>query len=187
MRKSINRFLPVACVGLFLFAGCANQDVIRKDEGVAPAVAKTETTAAPKTNPENGAQQTPPGNGLFKNAQKAAAADLEKELEKIYFDYDSSTLSETARLTLEKDSVVLKKNPRTKIRVEGHCDERGSDEYNLALGERRAQAAVRYLTSLGISAERLSTISYGKEKPAIHGHDEAAWAKNRRDEFAVTD
>ena len=72
------------------------------------------------------------------------------------------------------------------MRIEGHCDERGSDEYNLALGEQRAQAAARYLTTLGISGERLSTISFGKEKPADPGHDENAWAKNRRDEFIIT-
>ena len=187
MKKSISRLLPIVCGGMFLCAGCAREEAVRKDEGVIPAAARTETPSLPKTNPDNAAHQTPSGSGMQQNSHKATVADLEKELDAIYFEYDSSTLSETARQILEKDSSVLKKNPQAKIRVEGHCDERGADEYNLALGERRAQAAVRYLITMGISAERLSTISYGKEKPAVHGHDEAAWAKNRRDEFFVTE
>jgi peptidoglycan-associated lipoprotein len=80
---------------------------------------------------------------------------------------------------------MIKKDSAAKVRIEGNCDERGSDEYNLALGEKRAKAAMEYLVTLGIPAERLSVISYGKEKPADPGHDEAAWAKNRRDEFVV--
>lgn len=79
----------------------------------------------------------------------------------------------------------MKRNATIKVRIEGNCDERGSDEYNLALGERRAQVAARYLTTLGISGERLSTISYGKEKPVDPGHDENAWARNRRDDFVI--
>jgi peptidoglycan-associated lipoprotein len=71
------------------------------------------------------------------------------------------------------------------VRVEGHCDERGSDEYNLALGQKRADAAVKYLRALGIAPQRLSSVSFGKEKPAQPGHDEAAWSKNRRDEFSI--
>ncbi|HYS43726.1 MAG TPA: OmpA family protein, partial [Geobacteraceae bacterium] len=80
---------------------------------------------------------------------------------------------------------LLKKSVSLKIQIEGHCDERGSDEYNLALGEKRAKAALNYLVTLGVPAARLSFISYGKEKPADPGHDDAAWAKNRRDEFAI--
>jgi peptidoglycan-associated lipoprotein len=77
------------------------------------------------------------------------------------------------------------KNNSLKVQIEGNCDERGSDEYNLALGEKRAKSAMKYLETLGVPAERLSVISYGKEKPADPGHDEAAWAKNRRDEFVL--
>ncbi len=104
---------------------------------------------------------------------------------KIYFDFDSYNLSGAARSDLVKNAKLLKKDSVGKVRIEGNCDERGSDEYNLALGEKRANVAMRYLVTLGIPAERLSVISYGKEKPADPGHDEAAWARNRRDEFAV--
>jgi peptidoglycan-associated lipoprotein len=79
----------------------------------------------------------------------------------------------------------MKKNDSVNIQIAGHCDERGSDEYNLALGEKRAKAAMDYIVTLGIPASRLSTLSYGKEKPLDPGHDEAAWAKNRRDEFTI--
>jgi peptidoglycan-associated lipoprotein len=90
-----------------------------------------------------------------------------------------------ARQTLVNNAERLKQASEIMISIEGNCDERGSDEYNLALGERRAKAAMQYLVTLGIPEKRLSVISYGKEKPAVDGHNEASWAKNRRDEFVI--
>jgi peptidoglycan-associated lipoprotein len=87
---------------------------------------------------------------------------------------------------LVKDAEILKQQKSIKVRIEGNCDELGSDDYNLALGEKRAKAALKYLETLGIPSDRLSTISYGKEKPADLGHDEAARAKNRRDELVIS-
>jgi peptidoglycan-associated lipoprotein len=104
-------------------------------------------------------------------------------MENIYFDFDQFTLSAEARKTLAENAKYLKANSGTQVVVEGHCDERGSDEYNLALGESRALAAKNYLVSLGVSAKQLSVISYGEEKPAAMGSNEEAWAKNRRAEF----
>lgn len=104
-------------------------------------------------------------------------------MEKIYFDFDQFTLSAEARETLANNAEYLKMNDGVQVVIEGHCDERGSDEYNLALGESRAIAAKNYLVSLGVSAKRLSVISYGEEKPAVMGSNESAWAKNRRAEF----
>ena len=101
----------------------------------------------------------------------------------IYFDFDKFTLSAEARQTLADNANYLKAHSGTQVVIEGHCDERGSDEYNLALGESRALAAKNYLVSLGVSASRLSVISYGEEKPAAMGSNEEAWAKNRRAEF----
>ncbi|MBI5893854.1 MAG: peptidoglycan-associated lipoprotein Pal [Deltaproteobacteria bacterium] len=86
---------------------------------------------------------------------------------------------------LEKDAEWLKKNPAVKIKIEGHCDERGSDEYNLALGDRRANSAKKYLANLGIDSNRISTISYGEEKPACKEANESCWSKNRRAEFVI--
>jgi peptidoglycan-associated lipoprotein len=103
-----------------------------------------------------------------------------------FFDYDSAELSAEARAVLDANAATLKKYASWTITVEGHCDERGTAEYNLALGERRAVAAQSYLVSLGIPAARLRTVSYGKEFPFDPGHDEAAWAKNRRAHFVIT-
>ena len=108
------------------------------------------------------------------------------ETENIYFDFDRSELKSEAIAILKKKADWLKDNPGFSLRIEGHCDERGPNVYNLALGERRANAAWKYLNSLGISGERLSTISYGEEKPADPGHNPEAWAKNRRDEFKLS-
>ncbi len=100
--------------------------------------------------------------------------------DRVFFDYDSSTLSAEAQQTLEKQAAWLKQFPNTAVTIEGHCDERGTREYNLALGERRAAAAKKYLAGLGIASNRMSTISYGKERPAVVGSDESAWSQNRR-------
>ena len=106
-------------------------------------------------------------------------------LERIHFAYNQFTLDEPARVTLEQNAVFLRSNPTLKVSIEGHCDERGSDEYNLALGERRAVAARNYLVSLGIAGDRLTAISYGEEQPLVAASNEEAWAKNRRAEFKV--
>jgi peptidoglycan-associated lipoprotein len=110
----------------------------------------------------------------------------ESPLDPVFFALDSYELSADARSQLEGSAQVLRQNPTWQITVEGHCDERGTAEYNLSLGERRALAAKAYLVSLGIATERLRTVSYGKEFPFDPGHDDAAWAKNRRAHFVIT-
>jgi peptidoglycan-associated lipoprotein len=107
-------------------------------------------------------------------------------LQPAYFDYDSSDLTDAGRTSLQADAGVLKKYPTWVVTIEGHCDERGTKEYNLALGERRAVNARTYLISLGIDANRLRTVSYGSEFPFDPGHDESAWSKNRRAHFVIT-
>ena len=104
-------------------------------------------------------------------------------MERIYFDFDQFTLSAEARSILGNNAKYLQANSDTNVVIEGHCDARGSDEYNLALGESRALAAKSYLVSLGINAKRLSVISYGEEKPLVMGEGESVWAQNRRAEF----
>jgi peptidoglycan-associated lipoprotein len=108
-----------------------------------------------------------------------------KILNTIYFDFDKSDLQPNAIDVLKKIGGWLTKNPDKKIRIEGHCDERGTDEYNITLGERRAQAAKNYLSTMGIPMQNVSTLSFGEEKPADPGHTEAAWSKNRRAEFKI--
>ncbi len=100
--------------------------------------------------------------------------------DRVFFAFDSSALSSEAQATLQRQAEWLKSNSSAKVTVEGHCDERGTREYNLALGERRASAARDYLVSLGVSSASISTVSYGKERPAVVGSNEEAWAQNRR-------
>jgi len=104
----------------------------------------------------------------------------------IHFDYDKSNIRSDDMGTLDQKVAILQANPELRIRIGGHCDERGSDEYNLALGNRRAQSAKQYLVSHGIDAGRIETQSWGEERPLVDGHDESAWSQNRRDEFEIT-
>jgi peptidoglycan-associated lipoprotein len=115
--------------------------------------------------------------------RKAMAVEFENE--DVYFEFDQFVLSDSAKAVLNKKAKWLKDRPNSKALIEGHCDERGSTEYNLALGQKRAEAAMQFIIALGITPARLSTISYGKEQPADPGHTEAAWAKNRRAHFIL--
>jgi len=121
--------------------------------------------------------------GAGPGAGTAGAAGKETGLVLIHFEFDKYTLTPEARESLKKNADWLRKNPNVKILIEGHADERGTNEYNLALGEKRAHSARQYLVELGIPADRLSTVSYGEERPLDPRHNEEAWAKNRRDAF----
>lgn len=184
MSRGMVVFFVAACCGAILTGGCAKKEIVKREEPVAAAVKPaekepTKAEIAPQPVKEAAIVKEEP----IKAMEPAAA---ETSLEKIYFDFDSFILSSTARETLKKSAAYLiNQNKTVKVRIEGNCDERGSDEYNLALGEKRAKAALDYLATLGVPADRLSFISYGEEKPADPGHDEAAWAKNRRDEFIL--
>ncbi|PYO44366.1 MAG: peptidoglycan-associated lipoprotein Pal, partial [Gemmatimonadetes bacterium] len=126
-----------------------------------------------------------------RRADSLAALDRASEqvrltlAETIHFDFDKSYVRPGDAGVLDRKIPVLKANPTARIQIAGNCDERGSDEYNLALGNRRAISARRYLVDHGIDASRIETVSYGKERPLDPGHDEAAWAKNRNDEFQI--
>jgi len=135
------------------------------------------------------------GDGAYANGGKGGAgnmpnsADVKSKFDqefvaggfdKVYFDYDSAAIRNDAEGTLKKFSDFSKANDVKGVTLEGHADERGTREYNLALGDRRAVSMKKYLIGLGMSPEQLTTISYGKERPAVEGHDESAWAKNRR-------
>ncbi|MBS3809655.1 MAG: peptidoglycan-associated lipoprotein Pal [Desulfobacterales bacterium] len=117
-------------------------------------------------------------------AKKEAAEAKDQFLsEKVYFEFDDSSLTAEARDVLRRKAEWLRNNPEACVIIEGHCDERGTDEYNLALGSRRAESVKEFLVKAGVNASQLTTISYGEEKPAVKGHNEEAWAKNRRAEF----
>jgi peptidoglycan-associated lipoprotein len=125
------------------------------------------------------------GIGSEQEKQELLAKSQKFENEDVYFDYDAYVLSEPAKRILDEKVAFVKRYPKAKVTIEGHCDERGTTEYNLALGERRANSALQYMTNSGVNRTNLTTISYGKERPAATGHDEASWAKNRRDHFVL--
>jgi len=153
-----------------------------KVEVVAPETAKPETAeASPKEEEAVKSEEM----SRAETAKKAEPVVGIKGVEDIFFDYDRSSIREDARPALEDNASYLKANGNTRILIEGHCDERGTSEYNIALGERRAQAAKRYLTDLGIDPSKISTISYGKEKPFCEGHNEQCWQENRRAHFVT--
>jgi len=133
--------------------------------------------------PSSGANQT--GFGSEQNPTKSgmSSGGDSSMFKTIYFDYDRSELRADAREGLQANAAYLKSNSGVQITIEGNTDERGSNEYNLALGKRRAEAAYKYLVDLGVESSRMTTVSYGEEKPATEGHNELAWAKNRRDDF----
>jgi peptidoglycan-associated lipoprotein len=134
---------------------------------------------------EMGAGETGIGEGMVGDQNAMGMPQAVSSLERIYFNFDRYDLSAEAQATLVNNANYLKANSAQKVRIEGYCDERGSDEYNLALGERRALATQKYLESLGVAKDRLSVISYGEEMPLDPAQTESAYAMNRRAEFKV--
>jgi peptidoglycan-associated lipoprotein len=195
MRTKTVGLLAVLAFGAALSGGCgAKKELVKQEEQIPQTTAaKTATPADSAVTPSPNARgiaeqpvsEIPVKPAPAGTAPRAAAAEVKESPETIYFGFDSALLSEQAREALVKNADLLRKDGALKIRVEGNCDERGSDEYNLALGERRARAAMNYLVTMGIPAERLSFVSYGEERPADRGQGEESWARNRRDEFAV--
>lgn len=190
MKKNVaGLFLVVSCF-MFVVGGCAKNEMVKKEEPVVPTTkeatqdkTKPVMTELPSGQPVKDASNTesinPDKLGPVQSSSKLTAA-----LENIYFDFDSYTLSSEARTSLQKNTEIIK-DISGAVQIEGNCDERGSAEYNLALGEKRAKAAMKYLVTMGIPAERLSVISYGEERPAVQGSDETAFSKNRRDKFVI--
>lgn len=193
--KSFKTSLILCLAIIACCAGCAKQEVVKQDQMIPPPAA---TPAAKPVQPASSlpvAKDARDEASLANSAIKESAADakaagqkdaaMQLMLDKVFFDFDSATLSPAARTTLDKTAEVLKKQGTLQIRIEGNCDELGSDDYNLSLGENRAASAKNYLKALGVAADRMSIISYGKEKPVAAGHDDASRAQNRRDEFVV--
>lgn len=194
MKREMTALMAMLGLAALLASGCASKEQVKAEEPVVPKVeakvevAKPEPPKPVEVKPEPPKPVEAPKVEAPKmvESQGAKASAAEASFETIYFDFDKSDLRQDARDVLYKNAdILLKAKPDAKIQIEGHCDERGSAEYNIALGERRAKSALQYLLTLGVKADRLSTISYGKEKPAVQGSDEAAWAKNRRAEFVV--
>jgi peptidoglycan-associated lipoprotein len=182
--------LLAAMVAMSLVAGACH----KKQPPIArplppPPPAPTEPARPPAPpEPANAGPTTPVGPPAEDAIASASLDDLNRNspLKPVFYALDSADVDQTGQQALQGDADVLKKYATWQVTIEGHCDERGTAEYNLALGERRATAARTYLLSLGVPADRIKIVSYGKEFPFDPGHDEAAWSKNRRAHFVVT-
>jgi len=157
---------------------------------VETAPAETAQPAAPQPATDTRADEEAAAKARLEQERLAAEAATRQAMmafseEDIHFEFDSSALVPVAQDILVQKAAYLRANPNVTVTVEGHCDERGTEAYNMALGERRAQSAKDFLVNLGINSNRLSTISYGEERPVDPGKNEAAWAKNRRAHFAI--
>jgi len=198
-KKSLTLFIFILCLGLFL-GGCPKKKVaVSRDLS---SVQRAEE-AARREREAREAKERELARLREEELKKPTEGELEKTLvtkkepgiegevfeskllKDIHFDFDKYDVRPVDEAVLKENAVFLKNNPNLKVQIEGHCDERGTAEYNLALGERRANNTKRYLVFLGIPADRISTISYGEEKPLDKGRHEEAWGKNRRAHIVV--
>ena len=163
--------LMALALALSLTAGCAHRRTANQLPPEPPSAALA----------ENDGEGNPSGN-VTGAALPGSRADFLQSVpaDRVFFDFDSFALDDEDRRTLDAQAAWLARNAAVRVTIEGHADERGTREYNLALGDRRANSARDYLQSRGVAAARMQTISWGKERPAIDGHDESAWAQNRR-------
>ena len=169
MLSRIQALLPALLIlSLVTFSGCAKKET---DEAMKPG---TDSGAMGKEEPLESEATVGISEGRTSDGMLP-----------VYFDFDTSEIRQDQISRIEVNGDFLKKNAMLNIRIEGNCDPRGTKEYNMALGERRAQSAKKYLENLGISEARMSTISYGKERLLLHGQDELSWAQNRRDDFVI--
>lgn len=169
-----------------LLAACSKDPEPQQTVDTADAAAVEETGQPDAvTTPELTSEELA-AQALADRMGRATQSGLDAFIgDRVFFDYDSSELTVRARTVLRRQADWLQYHSRVRVTIEGHCDERGTREYNLALGERRANAVKSYLMALGIQASRLSTISYGKERPAVVGNDESSWGQNRRGVLSV--
>lgn len=189
----------VLCLSVTFLTGCAKKAAVKETAVTAPAPAPApavtdDAAAREKAMREQALRDKEAAEKAAKEAAerakkeaaaKAAAILKELTIADIYFDFDKYNLKPEAQAILKAGAPAYLKYKDYKLVVEGHCDERGTVEYNLALGQKRADEAAKYLVDLGIEKDRIKTISYGKEMPLDKGHDEAAWAKNRRAHFVI--
>jgi len=183
------RTVPLALIGLVAVSACRKKPVetpipVANDAPVDSSAIRDSLARAQAAADEEARRL----------AEEAARADMERRMAEaraaltapIYFEFDAAELNGDARMTLDAKAPVLQANPGLRIRISGHTDSRGSDEYNLALGQRRAAATKAYLVQLGVDASRVEIVSMGEEQPAVTSEDDGAWAQNRRAEFEIT-
>ena len=185
-KKSLVITILILCIGLVVM-GCPKKTVVKEEPSV-----KKEEAAKPEAERAAKEKETKTKEQFEKSLVAERTPGIQGQvfessmLKDIHFNFDKYDIRPEDSAILKENAALLKKFPNVKVQIEGHCDERGTIEYNLALGERRANRTKDYLVSLGIAPARISTISYGKEKPLDPGHNEEAWAKNRRAHTIIT-
>jgi peptidoglycan-associated lipoprotein len=189
MTTPMARLLTIVAVAALALGSvsCSNKAKPKTTPEPAPVQAATPTTPPPQEAPPPAAEPFQNTDVDKSNVVEPGIDELNRQgvLRTVYFGYNSNELDDTAKATMQADAAWLKAHAKYNIEIGGHCDERGSIGYNVALGDRRATAVKEYLATLGVDGGRLVPISYGEEKPADPGHDEAAWSKNRRAEFTI--
>lgn len=184
-KTTITRLVVMLFALTLLASGCAKKPVAEQssmtEQPAQVEMQQQQPAAVAEQNVTDTAASTYDAAAAALAAERAAASGLER----IHFDFDQYVLTDAAKATLVNNAGLLRAAPAIKVLIEGHCDERGSDEYNLALGEKRALATKNFLVSLGVAAERMSIISYGEEMPLDPAHTKEAWAQNRRSDFKV--
>jgi len=186
MKPNIQQTLVAIAALSLLAAGCAKKQARVSPPPAAPAATSTvaKSTPPPASTPTSRSTPTTPSSRYPDAATRARIDQLLAKIEDAYFDYNKATLRTDALQALHSDSVelrdILKDYPDYKLTIQGYCDERGSEEYNLALGDRRAESAKKYLVDVGIPSAQLNVVSFGKEHPVCTEHDEACWQRNRR-------
>ena len=177
--------VPVIALSLFL-VGCPKRPATTAASAPAPTGSPTPSAAAPSTTPSPSMTPSPVAPSTASPTSPPAPSEFRAtdNLKDVFFDFDKYDIRPTDAKTLDTNAAWLKSNDNL-VLIEGHCDERGTNEYNLALGERRAKAAMNYLVGQGVQASRITIISYGKERPTCTEHSESCWAQNRRAHFLV--
>jgi peptidoglycan-associated lipoprotein len=179
--------------GLTLFTGCAEKKAVVKEGSAQEQISADQAAknAAAQAEADRIAREKAERDAALKaqadkeQEAKVQAASAANSVNDIYYDFDKSNVRPDARETLKANADYFLKSGANAIVIQGNCDERGTAEYNMALGERRAREAKKYLVNLGVKESKMKTVSFGKEQPVDTGHDEAAWAKNRRSHFEV--
>ena len=189
MRRQPNTLMALAVVMTVVVGACAKKQPPVARPMPPPSNTTPTATVAPPPPPTPVAEPTitvPPVPDDSLSSISLDDLNRDSPLKPLFFELDSSEVSADGQKLLQENAAIMKKYPTWQITIEGHCDERGTAEYNLALGERRALAAKNYLVSLGIPADKVKTVSYGKEFPFDPGHDDNAWKNNRRAHFVIT-
>jgi peptidoglycan-associated lipoprotein len=178
-KRTLILMMSLAAATVLMAAGCKKKAPTTTPEAAPPPPAAAEPVPAPAPPPPAAREE-----GVM--SEDISTLNAKGYLKDAFFDFDKSDLREDARTALSSDSQWLKQYSSIQVLVEGHCDERGTEEYNLALGDRRASAVKGYLVSLGVDGSRIRTVSYGKDRPFCTDHNETCWQENRRGHFVIT-